>query len=225
MPESKSGALPLGYTPTGSSANEGFWLIPCATQPLRSSGNALITSWPARSFSTSIKAADPLPVICALPNWPNQSRHCPTAGYRFRATGSRSFRRLPLNGPGILIGGVFRVNSGSENTALVGTLTPGHTTQKHPDGRIAGVRRSPIPSPQAERPATKSGTSAPRSFAISRSCSSRRPKGPDLIQRNQRCGSIRTSAAKARAHRYSFIKMNPYAQRLVAKRSQSCRGA
>ena len=106
----------------------------------------------------------------------SQSSASPTAGKRARTTASQSFRPPVSKKPRIVVGGELRVNSGAWNTAAVGTATPGKITRYQESAPSeTGVSFSPIPSAQADRPATKTGTSAPNLTPIAAICAEVRP--------------------------------------------------
>src|SRR5207342_1008849 len=86
------------------------------------------------------------------------------------------FRPPVSKKPRIVVGGEFRVNSGAWNTDAVGTAIPGKMTRYQDSAPSeTGVSFSPIPSAQAERPATKTGTSAPNLLPIAANCTEVRP--------------------------------------------------
>ena len=137
---------------------------------------------------------------------PSQSSASPTAGNRARTTASQSFRPPVSKKPRIVVGGEFRVNSGAWNTEAVGTPTPGKiTTYQESDPSETGVSCSPIPSPQADLPATKMGTSAPNVAPIAANCAEVEPDAPNLVQRHQHGGGIRATPAQPAAHGNSLL--------------------
>ena len=146
MPESKSGALPLGYTPTAGCTASGWRLMPRATKPPHPDGACAKISRPRTRSGTSMNNPDPLPVIRASPKPRNHLRQRPTIGYCRQVTGSRSFRTLPVKRPGIVRRGVSRVNSGSLKIRAVSTHTGGIRTQYQRPGRSSGDSCSPVPS-------------------------------------------------------------------------------
>src|SRR6185295_20387688 len=125
---------------------------------------------------------DPVPVIRAGACRPSQSNASATAGNRARTTASQSFRPPVSKKPRIVVGAELRVNSGAWNTAAVGTGIPGKITryQESPPSQT-GVSLSPIPSAQADLPATKMGTSAPNLAPIAAISSEARPVPHSLL--------------------------------------------
>ena len=124
-----------------------------------------------RDAQISRTRRSPVPVSRAGACRASQSNASATAGKRARTTASQSFRPPVSKKPRIVVGGEFRVNSAAWNTAAVGTATPGNMTRYQESAPSeTGVSLSPIPSAQADRPATKTGTSAPNLTPIAAIC-------------------------------------------------------
>src|SRR6476660_6484425 len=186
MPESKSGALPLGDSPretvrarehqreandhsgwrfsaraTNPAVSPAFPPVPSVTRGIRESA--------CRAAYSEAKAANTLapdPVIRA----PDAGAACDsaatqpaTSGNRAATTACRSLRPYPSEKTAIFADSLCRVNSGAAKMSLVETLIGGDNTTNQVCGRLTGSSTSPTPRARAVSPNTKKGTSAPRS--------------------------------------------------------------
>src|SRR5688572_10619092 len=155
-----------------NSSSSGDSSSPRATKARHTSGTRAATRSASAARENFANTQEPVPVSRAGACRPSQSSASPTAGNRARTTASQSFRPPVSKKPRIVVGGEFRVNSGAWNTEAVGTATPGKiTTYQESAPSVTGVNRSPIPSAQADLPATKTGTSAPNLAPIAPNCS------------------------------------------------------
>src|SRR6267142_7118549 len=144
---------------------------PRTTKPRISAGILEWTERASRSAANSANTQAPEPLMRASANCLSHSRCAATSAWRRRTTGSRSFLPKPAEKPDILMVFEFRVNSGDAKIAGVDTITGGISSTYHALGNSSGVRRSPMPSPNAFPPKRKNGTSAPRPSANSASLS------------------------------------------------------
>src|SRR5579883_115597 len=152
--------------PNASSSGDTF--TPCATMTVNSAGQRIAISRTLASSSHSRNTAPPLPDNRATPNCRSQSSAAATCGKRARTTGSKALSSIvPETKPDIVAGSALRVNSGAWNSSAVETCTRGATSRYQRCGNSSGVSLSPMPSAQALRPCTKTGTSAPRPEPIS----------------------------------------------------------
>ncbi len=191
-------------TPSCSSSHRaasGERLRPRTTYPVQRAGSSASAASASASVGTGAYTQEPVPVSRAGANRPSQSSASATAGKRRLTTGSQSFRPPAFRKPRIVITGESLVNSGASNTSAVLTLVSGRTSTYQRPGKSTGVSTSPTPSAQAALPWTKTGTSAPSSSPMLAKLAGRQPKPPQLVQRHQYSGRIRTATAHSTLHR------------------------
>jgi hypothetical protein len=145
MPESKSGALPLGDSP--KSLIQGFvhrmTIQSFCDKPFHIIWNLFKSSLCCqRSVANSANTHAPEPLIAAIVVFSScfsHSKHLATSGYKRQTTDSRSLCPCQTEKGGILMGIVLRVNSLLAKISAVDTCTDGTRTRYQAGGSSMAV--------------------------------------------------------------------------------------
>src|SRR6266508_4941894 len=157
MPESKSGALPLGDSPRepvalrnlqGAAKHRSGWRFSARARnpaiPARTIKDSACSAAASAKNAAKTQLPEPDMPIGAAPAVPRESasRQAAISGNREAATACRSLRPYPSEKTAIFAEAPLRVNSGAAKIAAVSTFTGGVSTRNQVGGKLTASSAS-----------------------------------------------------------------------------------